>query len=784
MSTAGRMAAVATVASILSVLPVLAVTTDWTWIVPAAIAAGIVIGTGHVLRRIRVPDFIVYLAQAIALILWLGVLVASDVAWLGFIPNSAWADRLTTLVGQGFEAAETQSTPITVDDFTGVLLLLVAGAGIVAWLVDMLILGFTSPVITGAPLAACYVVTAIILEGEVGWFWFLPPAAGYLALLVTDRRARVMSWGRSATTSGRGTGVPRADSLVRTGRRVGAVAVAMSVAIPAVLPVLTEGLIGPGSFGRGGDGTGRIIETDNPILDIYDNLNRPQDVEVIRYTTTTAVPSYLRTAVVDEFDGSKWKPSQREVPESQRVSDGMPDPPGLQRDSVESIGTDDYEISVTSALTPKWLPLPYPAAEIDIEGDLRYDANTLDVVFSDDPPQGGFEYDVVQTVVEPTYEELQRSDGYPEELEPLLALPDDLSPEIEELAKRITEGAQTDIEKAQALEAFFRQTTGEGAFIYDATYDPGQSTDAIVQFLDERRGFCVQFASTMTIMARLLDIPARVGVGYVPGDRVDGSMVVLASDAHAWPELYFENIGWLRFEPTPSSREGATRPSWSFASVATPGIDGSTLDPAATSSPDVDAQLGEDPVPFGSSGGGPLNDGSAWPKIGLGVAGAAVLFSVPMGIALMRRSLRWRRAGDDPTARAEAAWSDLRDTARDAGLSWNDADTPRMIGTQLAKDAALKGDDHDLLTHIVTTTERARYSRRAVGEPSLREDSSLLRRHVGRSQPTRSRVRAYVWPAAMHDLGVGIRLWTGRLVDRIDGFREAVRVKALRQDSR
>src|SRR5690606_3022285 len=57
----------------------------------------------------------------------------------------------------------------------------------------------------------------------------------------------------------------------------------------------------------------------------------------------------------------------------------------------------------------------------------------------------------------------------------------------------------------------------------------------------------------MASMARSLGIPARVAVGFAPGTpQADGTVAVGLRDAHAWPELYFEGIGWPRFEPTPT----------------------------------------------------------------------------------------------------------------------------------------------------------------------------------------------------------------------------------------
>ena len=84
----------------------------------------------------------------------------------------------------------------------------------------------------------------------------------------------------------------------------------------------------------------------------------------------------------------------------------------------------------------------------------------------------------------------------------------------------------------------------------------------------------------MAVLARLLRIPSRVVVGYTAGTRTGpgpaktgaGNYVVKTSDAHAWPELYFRGLGWLRMEPTPSGtgigQGTAIPPSYSAATPA------------------------------------------------------------------------------------------------------------------------------------------------------------------------------------------------------------------------
>ena len=117
-----------------------------------------------------------------------------------------------------------------------------------------------------------------------------------------------------------------------------------------------------------------------------------------------------------------------------------------------------------------------------------------------------------------------------------------------------------------ALQRWFTQS---GKFTYSLNVNEPNTAKALINFLTkDRRGYCQQFAFAMAVLARLLDIPSRVAVGYTAGspighDRWD----VRTSDAHAWPELYFPGAGWLRFEPTPAGTGGqatAVQPGYSL----------------------------------------------------------------------------------------------------------------------------------------------------------------------------------------------------------------------------
>jgi len=64
----------------------------------------------------------------------------------------------------------------------------------------------------------------------------------------------------------------------------------------------------------------------------------------------------------------------------------------------------------------------------------------------------------------------------------------------------------------------------------------------------------MQIATALTVMLRAIDVPARLGVGFAPGQEswLGGEFTVRASDAHAWAEVWFPGVGWQIFDPTAS----------------------------------------------------------------------------------------------------------------------------------------------------------------------------------------------------------------------------------------
>ena len=147
------------------------------------------------------------------------------------------------------------------------------------------------------------------------------------------------------------------------------------------------------------------------------------------------------------------------------------------------------------------------------------------------------------------------STDYPEDiLERFLSLPADLPERVRDLAREITDGISNPYDKVKAIERYLRTN-----YPYDLDISPPpEGQDVVDYFLfDLRRGYCDYYATSMVVLTRSVGIPVRFVSGYAPGtyDASTTQYIVRELDAHSWVEVYFPEIGWIEFEPTPSQPE-------------------------------------------------------------------------------------------------------------------------------------------------------------------------------------------------------------------------------------
>ncbi|WP_329154377.1 DUF3488 and transglutaminase-like domain-containing protein [Streptomyces anulatus] len=788
MSGRARLALCAYAATLLAAGALIPLVEGVGWLVQAAVLLGVQSGVGALARRVPLARTLTIGVQTLVTLLLLTLVFVRDHALFGVLPGPEALMRLGELLVAGGEDVGTYAIPAPMTD--GIKLMVVGGVVLIGLAVDALAVTFRSAAPAGLPLLALYSVAAGLSDGGASWPWFLLAASGYLLLLLAEGRDRLSQWGRvfgGAARSSGGladglAGVGGGSSPVRTGRRIGVLALGIALVAPLALPALDSGLLGGKGPGNGRGSGGGTISAVNPLVSLQNNLNQPDNREVMTYRSNIENPQslYLRILALDEFNGSEWRSSTRRLTD---VPDRLPQPTGLGRDvSVTEVRTN---ISASRSYQQTYLPLPYPASEVRVGGRWRYEPEGRTLVGDDGQTTRGAQYEVGSLVVEPTAAQLAAAGSPPEELvREYTQVPGSLPGVVAETAEQVTEGASNAYERAVKLQDWF---ASDGGFTYDTTVTSGTGSSAIARFLRDREGFCIHFSFSMAAMARTLGIPTRVAVGFTPGTmKADGAISVGLRDAHAWPELYFEGVGWTRFEPTPS--RGST-PSWTRPEVPTDSASDVAQPSADTSAEPSAAPSAEDSCPpqLRQEGGcGPSQEpGAALPtdrgtplwKVLL-VVHAAVLLVAALVLSplLWRLRARNRRLGSggrtpaDAAARTLAAWREISDEAWDHGIAPDESLTPRKAAARIVRLGRLDTTAAEAVHRIAGSVEQVLYAPEPRPAAGLAQDALTVRAGLRASAGRGARLRAtllprssvrVVWAVAERRTALAER-WAGR----------------------
>ncbi|WP_431893273.1 transglutaminaseTgpA domain-containing protein [Nonomuraea sp. bgisy101] len=766
----------------------------WLWGSLGAVLA--VSAAGVLASRLTLPGWAAPLLGLVALGVYLTAAYAGDKAWVLVVPTKESAVALLKLLATGFADIQRYAAPVP--DEPPIAMLTTAGVGLIAIVVDLFVTRLRRAALAGLPLLALFTVPAAVLPDPIGWPAFILGALGFTSLLIADGRERVGHWGRAVLvrrSRAADEGVQEsADTrgLRLSGKRIGFTAIALAVLLPALLPTLEpDPLFG---FGVGGSGKGRgnSISIPDQVADLRGRLQLPENNTVLSYTSSDDTPRYLRIYSLDVFDGRRWTMNELKGRPENRVDQGpLPPPPGL----ASSMKTTRVEtdIQVSEDITPlQFLPLPYPPQLVRAEGDWRADVDSL-MVFSSGDVAGGLRYQVVSTEPEASADQL---DAAPKTVDPAVAerylkLPD-LPPQIRQLAQRVVKDSKSPYEAAVNLQRFFTTT---GGFTYSLATQ-GHDTDALRSFLEQTRaGYCEQFASAMAVLARSIGIPARVAIGYTGGTKIEGRWEVRTHDSHAWPELYFEGVGWLAFEPTPagSAGQGTARvPDYSLPRPAetTPSSDPSTSaadgGDTPSSAPNSRDRLRElDPEGIYSGSVTPVETTPLWVTIALAVAGLLVILLIPALVRLVIRNRRvrtltWKVSGpsDEVTARAEkvdasvaAAWAELDDVLCDYGMARVPSETPRALARRLTQQHEFGAEPAAAISTIASAVERLLFARDPGEIAPMRRELRTVRRALAATVSRTRRVRAALLPPStlLRIRGLGEKILDG--FDRLENIR-------------
>jgi transglutaminase-like putative cysteine protease len=374
-------------------------------------------------------------------------------------------------------------------------------------------------------------------------------------------------------------------------------------------------------------------------------------------------PARWRIAALDTYDGQRWVPRITLRPIGGRL--GLPAPPSPDRPPAV-----DYELTY---LADDIALLPYPgaplSASVDVETDLdRVVVRPLETPDVDDTVLMSSE--VAPTSRSTLSEQVARRQV------------DDLAESFDDRARDLA-GEGTVVEQLRRIEATMRD---------DWQLDPsapggGQQLALIERFLvDTNRGTREQFVTAFVLLTRALGFDARIATGFIVPPAAIGPSLVLDSEmAAVWPEVRFDDVGWVPFDPVPQVEatdddEPAPPPDAQTPAAAQPPI----------APPNDDVEPRDDEVVDTGVGSDRWEGVRRW--LSRGVVGAAVgllpiLLAVGTIVGLKWRRRRRRRRQSDPVLRIRGVWANATDSLVDAGMtigsSWTD-DTIAATAAPLA----------------------------------------------------------------------------------------------------
>ncbi|NHN48298.1 DUF4129 domain-containing protein [Halostella sp. JP-L12] len=375
-------------------------------------------------------------------------------------------------------------------------------------------------------------------------------------------------------------------------------------ALPALAAPLAGGSLGeglfdpsggaPGGQAGGGEGPGGGLGALNPgdrtsvggSLGGQDGGLRNQSAATHFYVESEE-PAYWRTGAYGVYTGDGWESG---------ATSGLG--PGRYDGGRQVEQTVELERPAT-ALPAAWQPY-----DVEVDAEVRAERLGLAV---EDPLPAGTEYTVSSHRKDTDPSTLRAAgDNYPSAVERFTRLPDSTPDRVGEFTDRLTADDETNYDRARTIERWLEENRG---YSLNASHDP--SGDVADEFIFEmEQGYCEYFATAMTVMLRSQDVPARYVVGYSQGEPVgENRYQVRGMNAHAWVEVYFEGVGWVKFDPTPAADrqtaeqqalEEQTNESETYAHEVQTGPN-ETFDPGndsiSNAGPPYDVEVSPDPAP-------------------------------------------------------------------------------------------------------------------------------------------------------------------------------------------
>lgn len=536
----------------------------------------------------------------------------------------------------------------------------------------------------------------------------------------------------------------------------------LGFAAPAAVTVtiviaLTAGLVGPRLPGadaapvyetRGGGGSSSTMVS--PLVDIRSRLTNRENVQL--FVVDANLESYWRSSALPRFDGTTWGLADRDL---------APADPALagRRPGAEDLFQQVRVVNLSGSLVPA-APDPFQASGAE---ELRWMPETSTLRTVGDDLERGDTFQIVSA--SPRFDPAQLAGATATDAgDPIhLELPDDLPDVVAETARTVTAGAPDAYTTALALQDWFQDE-----FTYSLEVQPGHGNSAIEGFLRDRVGYCEQFSGTYAAMMRTLGIPARVAVGFTSGNQVNpDTYSVLGRHAHAWPEVWFDGIGWVPFEPTPGRGAPGAEAYTGIAPQQDSGTspDDPTDDPGDESTtptttlpdgaPPEDGPLNLPQEDLRDPGAGATDEEAVTPDDGNRtwvLVSGAVLALVGLVAPWMLRRSRDRRARASVDRQLARCWNQALEALEVVGVPRSAERTPFEAAALTAERFPIAARPISSLAAVVT---EATYSQRGTegfdvagsyGASTMRDCRNWCRqieRAVNDSVPFGTRVRRY-----------------------------------------
>ncbi|MEY3209752.1 MAG: hypothetical protein RIT28_233 [Pseudomonadota bacterium] len=456
--------------------------------------------------------------------------------------------------------------------------------------------------------------------------------------------------------------------------------------------------------------------------------SQPQPVAIILLGDDYSPPSelfYLRQEAHSEFTGTRLGPTSRpdvdldvitEFPNAKLTAKAPPAEDGraVVHATVALLAEHDRAFGLETVLTFSPVVNPNPARFVAAYNVRSAAVNTP------------YEDLLSKPVGDPTWTE--------EQLAYYTQVPED--PRYGTLAQEIIAGLPPDAQALPFAKALAVKLWLDRSMKYTTKEKHHNVPDPTADFLfGNLTGYCVHSAHASVFLWRSLGIPARVSTGYaVQASELQGaSLVVMSNNAHAWPELYIEGLGWVPLDVAPEQVLDEPGEPVDEEMVE-------LLSEMAREKPDPELAERREPIDWAGVGRFVL-------RLGLSTLGAALLFA----LAAAYTTKLWRRLAPRlASARAlpRVGYRLALDLLAEAGLSRREGETREAFARRVAESAPTFAQITTL--HLdVAMGDPAASPWRAQGHGPWGEALTSLRAELGASVRLRRRLLGLVNPFSL-----------------------------------